>query len=345
MLSLARESRGLTQSDLSRESGVGQYALSRYENGLAEPLDDHLDIIASVLRYPRTFFFRNEPINGFGSMCMYHRKRQSLSIRDMRRIHAKVNIDRMSLERLLRSVEIEAAYKFPCLDISEHGDPERIAEMVRIAWHLPYGPIKNILRTIENAGGVVFLYQFETTRLDAISQLLQDMTPVFFINADMPWERIRFSIAHEIGHLVMHRQPSTDQETEADVFASAFLMPKREIRSQLSPMSLDHAFHLKEHWRVSIQAIIRRAYMLRQISESRYRRLFTELSKAGYRTREPYPLPPEEPYTLKRLIDVHLNDFGYSRSNLSELLQLSEQEWNNRYLPSLGNHIREVWIA
>lgn len=342
MLSLARESRGMTQSELATESGIRQAMVSKFENGLDEPSDDDLGALAAVLRYPRTFFLRNESIRGFGSTCMYHRKRQSLSMRDLKRIHAKVNIDRMNLERLLRSVEIEAAHKFPCLDISEYVDPERIADMVRLAWHLPLGPIKNILTTIENAGGVVFLYQFETTKLDAISQLLQDMTPVFFINTDMPWERIRFSLAHEIGHLVMHRQPSLNQEAEADSFASAFLMPRREIRSQLSPMSLPRAFQLKQDWKVSMAAIIRRAYTLGQISESRYRRLFTELSKEGFRKSEPYPLPPEESYTLKRLISTHITELGYNNSDLCGLLELSEGEWESRYLPSKGNHIREV---
>src|SRR5438105_1926609 len=142
MLALARESRGLSQSELARAVGISQGNISRYESGMLKVSDEHLEKIASVLDYPKTFFYRHEKRYSFGSSCTYHRKRQSLPVIEQRTLLAKLNVLRMRLGWLLDAVDIESVNKFQHFDIDEfNGDVERIAQLVRNGWKLPPGPI------------------------------------------------------------------------------------------------------------------------------------------------------------------------------------------------------------
>ncbi len=341
MIILARESRGLTQGELAEKCGIGQSVLSKYENGLLAISQDQLRPLARALGYPESLFARFEPIYGFGSSCMYHRRRQTISVNILRRIQAQVNLKRMHIKSLLRSgIEIDVARELPRIDIGDYKNAEQIADLVRRTWGLPLGPIRNLISIVESAGGIVIQFSFGTNKLDAISQWPPDMPPLFFINSDMPWERIRFSLAHEIGHLIMHKEASNNQEEEADAFASAFLMPAREISADLSGITVARAAHLKPYWKVSMQALIRRAYNLRKISESQYRRLFTEISRMGYRRHEPIDIPSEEPRVFQDLLGIHLREHRYSYSDLGRLCDLYEHEFVSSYIPRETSVIR-----
>jgi Zn-dependent peptidase ImmA (M78 family) len=111
-----------------------------------------------------------------------------------------------------------------------------------------------------------------------------------------------------------------DPEVEANVFANEFLMPKAEIRSDLQNLDLSAALRLKRVWGVSMAAIIHRAYKMNVITEAKYRRLFTQLGAGGMRTREPEPLPFEQPEAFNGLLDFHRDKFGFSADDMRKLL-------------------------
>jgi Zn-dependent peptidase ImmA (M78 family) len=334
MLILARESRGLTQAGLSRQSGVVQSAISKYENGMLEMSDDNLTEIANVLHYPKSLFGRSNSDPGFRTPWLHHRKRKSITMRDLKRIQATICLMSMQIGRLLRSAEIETCYEFPTFDISEHDEnPEFIAGLVRRAWRLPSGPIRNLVAVIEGSGAIVVPLNLGTPKLDAVSLWPADMPPLLFINMGMPWERIIFSLAHEVGHLVMHQIPSLEQEAEANAFAAALLMPSQDIRDDLSGITIPIAAQLKPYWRVSMAALIYRAHTLKRITLSQNRRLFTDMSRHGYRKNEPNRLSPEKPNTLSGLIRVHVVDHQYSTSDLCKLLDLHEDDFEVSYRP------------
>jgi Zn-dependent peptidase ImmA (M78 family)/predicted transcriptional regulator len=332
MLITARESRGLTQGDLAKMTGISQSAVSKYENGMVEVSADHRRVIASSLEYPEELLTQAEMVCAQGSGCMYHRKRVSVPARILTKIQAMVNLKQGQIQNLLRSAEIPED-RFEQFDITEHESPSQVAELVRYTWRLLPGPIPNLVGTIERAGGIVVLCYFGTRKLDAISRWAPAGPPMFFVNREMSWDRIRWTLAHEIGHLVMHQGANPDQEDEADAFAAEFLMPGREIRPQLSGITLSRAAELKPYWKVSMQALIRRAYSLDVISERQYRLLFTRIGKMGFRTSEPYPLPGEEPDTIRALIDVHRHEHGYSVPEMSRITILYPAEFEREYLP------------
>jgi len=334
MIVLARESRGLTQSDLASMLGVTQAIISRYESKLRDVPPEQLAELSRVLDYPEEFFYQPDTIRAAGSSCLHHRKRQSMPIGDLKRIHAKINIVRIQMSRLMRGVAIERECDFPRMDVEDYADgPEEVARHVRKAWKLGTGPIRSMVGIIEDAGGVIFRCSFGTRKLDAISQWVPGLPPLFFVNDEAPTDRMRYSLAHELGHVVMHCVPTPNLEQEADRFAAELLMPAVDIRPHLRPLSVPKAAALKPHWKVSMAAIIKRAFDLKLIGESYYRKLFTQMSKLGYRKVEPAALPDEEPTMLRDIVQTYLRHHQYSIRELSAHVRLNEREFRKQYLP------------
>jgi Zn-dependent peptidase ImmA (M78 family)/transcriptional regulator with XRE-family HTH domain len=328
MLTLARESRGMTQSELASIVGVTQGKISKYELGFLNISAEDLVKIARVLDYPQEFFSQADKVYGLGSSAIFNRQRQGVPVAQQKQIQAQVNILRMRIDRLLRGAEIVCENSFQPLDIDEYdGNVEKIARVTRAAWRLPAGPIANLTHEIERAGGVVVRCTFGTRRIDAAHLWLPGMPPLFFMNSDVSADRYRFTLAHELGHAIMHRYPTGDIEAEADRFASEFLMPEKDIEHQLAGMTIQRAAILKPAWKVSMAAIIKRACDLSAISERQYRSLFARLSSLGYRMNEPIPIAFEQPAAISQLVEVYRREHGFGESDLRRLLLTNDNRF------------------
>lgn len=332
MLVLAREAEGFTLRELSERLSFGYSTLSRYESGLVAVPDAHLKEICSELRRPWTYFFRREKV--YGASCMFHRKRSGIQVRELKRIHAHVNELRIQAVTLLRGTEIETETSFFRLSTKEFGTPEAIARELRRLWQLPPGPIRSVVEAIEDAGGLAFRCEFRNPRIDGVSQWPLDddaAQPIFCVNEDIPGDRQRFTLSHEIGHVVMHHEPSTDHEVEANRFASEFLMPADEIAPELTNIDLVKATELKTAWKVSMAALIRRAFDLECISDRRYRYLNMQLAAQGFKRCEPIPLPAEEPELFAAVLDVYRSSQRRSDSEMSDLLGQFTEQFQTRH--------------
>lgn len=341
MLQLARESRGLTQQRLSQLTSISQGRISKFERGEAPIPNKDLAQIARALDYPNSFFYQHGQHHGFGVSGIFHRRRQSINMLTLKRIQADFNIRTMEIQKLLDGAEIQSENEFHRLDIEDFdGDAEHIANLVRAQWNLPIGPIKSVIGVIESAGGIVLKYDLGSRKLDAQSRWISGLPPLFFANKNIPTDRLRFTLAHEIGHVIMHRIPTRDIEDEANRFASSFLMPRREIMPDLAPFSLERAMRLKLKWKVSIASLIMRAFDLGVVTKSQKRRLFTLMGVAGYRTSEPVILPDEEPAIVRRIIDSYQKDQGYTTAELCRILSIHATDFQVRYLKKPPLRIR-----
>ncbi len=330
MMVLARDRRGWRQSALARAAGLTQATISRYESGRVVPIPEHLSEIAKVLERPESYFFM-EGVQ-YGASSTFHRARSSLSVKDEQKIHAQVNELRIRTAILLQEAEIETSYSFHRIDMAKLG-PEGAAQRLRQLWQMPNGPVRSVVNTIERAGGVVFHCCFETDKIDGVSQWPLGTTdpPVFFIRDDMPGDRQRWTLAHELGHLVLHHALTDDPESEADRFASEFLMPARDLKRELYGMTLSKAAALKSYWKTSMSAIIRRAHDLELLSDRQYRYLYTELSKRGYRKCEPIEIEPEQPELFDEIIKVHRSELRRTPRQLGGLLGMHEDQFKEQF--------------
>lgn len=342
MLALRRELLGLTQAELAAACNVSQSLISKVEAGMISVPADLTDSLARALDAPRDLFFAEARVYGYGSACFHHRKRADVTVKRLRSIQARVNLLRIQIERLLAGVEVSTTRHFSRLPIEEHGRPDNVAQLVRAMWRLPMGPVENLAATIEAAGGIVLLLDFGTNRLDAVSQWVEGTPPLLFLNRRQPGDRLRWTLAHEVGHLIMHETPSPDQEREADAFAAEVLLPAREIAPELEPVTLPHLAQLKIRWRVSIAALLKRAHDLGLTTEAQYRRLFTRYNILGYRHGEPVPVPVEQPSLVRRVLQLHLDEHAYTPSQLAKLALAHEDEFIETFFPQATQSLHVV---
>jgi Zn-dependent peptidase ImmA (M78 family)/DNA-binding XRE family transcriptional regulator len=330
MITLARESRGITQKELSDKLKVTQGLVSKIEQGLISVNTELLVKISKILNYPITFYSEDFSIY---SCFNYHRKRMSLNTKTLNKIDALINIRKIHIQKLFKSVELVNS-DIPTFYIDDNNSPKDIANKLRHYWKVSKGPINNLVQLIEQYGGIVIVFDFETEKIDGLSLQLNTIPPLFFINKNISGDRLRFTLAHELGHMVMHRYPTDIMEQEADLFASEFLMPSHEIIQQLEYLSLSKLGDLKRYWKVSMAAIIKKASYLKLLLPSREKSLWIQLSKAGYRKKEPIDIPIEIPNVLKEIINAHRNTLGYSVEEMSKILLLETSEYSELYQPN-----------
>lgn len=336
MLQLARSARGLTQEDAAKSTGVTQALLSKIENRLVtNPSADVVEGFARALGFPVSFFYQTDEVMGLPHF--HHRKRSKLGSKSLARIHAVTNIRRIHVSRLLKSWEREADKPIPQLDLDDIGlTAKQLAVRMREYWMLPRGPISNLVEVIERAGGVVILSDFGTSLLDGISLRLSGLPPLFFMNSQVPGDRFRFSLARELGHMIMHNIPDDDEkmERQADEFAANFLMPTQDIKPYIGTVTFAKLGRVKIFWKVSIKSLIKRAYDLKLITNYQYKTLSIEYNKARYNEGEPHPIDVEKPTLLNLLVEHHLKQLGYSMADLAGLLCVDEADLRRAYLPS-----------
>lgn len=338
MLRLARDIREFTQAELATKAGFTQALVSKLENGLiGQPSSEVVDKLVEVLEFPRSFFEQGERAHGFPHY--HYRKRARLGAKPLAHINAVINLRRMHVAKLLRSYEIEVAKPIPQIDLDHEGTtPERVAQKLREYWMLPRGPIGDLTQIIEDAGAIVILCRFGTNLLDGISFRSAGLPPIFCMNREMPGDRYRFSLAHELGHMVMHGIPDDDakMEEEAHRFAAAFLMPSTDIRAHLSTPKLSAFGRAKAFWKVSIKALIKRSHDLKMITDQQYKNLMAGYSKT-FKEGEPYHIDVEQPSRLKSIVNYHLTRLGYSVNDLADLLSLNPEEAQRAYIgPTRG---------
>jgi Zn-dependent peptidase ImmA (M78 family) len=327
MLALARDAKGFTQTELIAALGdaMSQAKLSKIENGLVSPGDEDVAALAGALGFRSEFFFH--PHTRRAEPATYHRKRKKLAKKDWSKIYAKAEIYRISTALFLKSIELApTAPPPPAIDPDQYdGRVEEIALAVRQLWTLPRGPVEDVTSLLERAGVVVVGFDFGTDLCDGFTQhSTGDMPPVVFINTRQPKDRLRYSLAHELGHLVMHRLPNPEMEDQANRFASEFLMPTSDVIKDFYNMSIDKFMSLKMHWRVSMQSLIMKAHQVGRMSDSAYRYYMIHMSKRGWRGREPVELTnvKESPRVFLQLVNGHMNHLSYSLDDMSRLVGL-----------------------
>lgn len=322
MMIVGRQLRGISQTELAKALRISQSKVSKIEAGLVVPDEALISALAEKLHLRPQFLCRDAQLRP--APVSYHRKRQKLSAGEWDRIHAQAEVYRFSIDAMLRSVDLlPSKPRPPAIDPDQYdGRIDEIAAAVRQAWMLPRGPIADVAKVIEDAGVLIVPFDFGTDLIDAFCQhALDRLPPLIFLNTRVKSkDRLRFSLAHELGHLVMHALPNPEQEHEANRFASSFLMPADDIRSSLYGISVERLMILKKHWKASMQAILLRARDLGRLSERSYRHHQIQLSKRGWRSAEPVEIDSaEQPRVLENLFSTHLRDLAYSPEDLSEL--------------------------
>ena len=314
----ARLFRGLTLTELADHTGISKQSISLYENERNTPEHERVQILATTLNFPYEFFFQTDACETVTEVTYF---RSLASATKMNR-----TAQSLKLEYVAKMYEVLLNYvDFPALNLPEvsfdgsddefddrciedtQWQIESIAQQVRELWGVGDAPIKNLQFLLEKNGIVVTGFDTQEDKIDAFSQRTiignGDMYFIAVALGQRPEGRIRFDMAHELGHILLHpwsenielitKEEFKAREKQANMFASAFLLPKSSFSKdvQAYPTDLKYYQFLKRKWKVSIQAMVYRSHQLGMITDNQFQYMMRQISKNGWRTKEPDDSP------------------------------------------------------
>lgn len=354
-LKKARVYRGYTVGELAELSGYQRQTISMYENGKSTPIDISVIMnLSRVLNFPPQFFTDQSVKLGSGST--YFR-----ALLTTNKKYRNQQEQKMEFVAALYSF-IQEYVDFPELNLPEIPcdiSPEEAAGILRKHWGLGDRPISNLIYTVEENGIIVTSFKTETDDVDAFSKMIEiEGEQRYFIGYSSnktSAARIHFDIAHELGHICLHgwsedveslsKEEFKEREEQAHRFAAAFLLPELTFRRDViaGPYSLPYYKQLKQKWKVSMAAMIRRAYTLNIISADDYQMLVRTMQRRSIWKNEPLDdvlitsepsllrtsvmmLLSEKVFTAKEFVDELSFNFGLSlySEEIEHLLNLPE---------------------
>lgn len=334
MITLAREARGLSQLELAEKLNMSPTNLSKIERGDVGVSEDLIDSIAGVTTFPQQFFLQGGEImpDNLG-----YRKRQVVAQKLITPITARINIFRKHVQFLTEALMLETP-DLPLAQVTETRTPNQIATKLRKRWQMPEGPIANLTQVVEAQNIAIITFPFGTERVDSRSMLTDDKYPILFINASMQGDRQRFSLAHELGHLLMHTFCAVPQDRdivhEANLFAAELLMPEKDIRPDFKDgITVALLAELKRKWKVSMISLLYRADDLGYVTPNQKRYLLQQFNQMQIRRREPMELdvPIEQPKLVKRWIATYRGKTKFSATEMAAVLCLHKDEYFEMY--------------
>lgn len=348
----AREARELSMQGLADLLGVTRQSISKYESGDQSPRPIVLDEISKVLRLPVDFFVNERPHDYLDSESpIFYRKLTSATKAVRARAERRYEWLQDISDYLGRFVEFPDV-NLPDFDVPN--DPNKISDSMiedlaiqtRRFWKLGDGPISNVVWLLENNGVIVGRYAFDANELDAFSQYVigtvnkkQFCRPHIVLGNDKEsGVRSRFDIAHELGHLIIHKNISRNIfrdsrfhkiiESQANRFSGAFLFPSKSFFQEVSSVSLDSLRTLKPRWKLSVSMLLHRAKDLGLLSDEKYQNLQINLVRRGWKTSEPLDdeIPVEEPKLLRRAMEMLIEQEIQTRSDVLNALKIGRRD-------------------
>ena len=334
MILLAREARGLTQTDLAEKLHTYKANISRLEHGDSGADEETLVALSEATNYPPQFFLQKGeilPVN------LSYRKRKQVAAKLLTPIEAQINIIRRHVQFVTRSLELSAP-ELPLYEVDEKNTVEKIASLVRKKWNIPAGAIDNLSKILEEQGIIISSFNFGTDRVDSRSMLTDDNYPIIFLNRNLLGDRQRFSLAFELGHLIMHTfcivPHDRDINHEANLFAAELLMPAKDILKDFKDgVTLPLLGELKRKWKVSMIALLYRADDLGLLTPNQKRYLVQQFNDQKIRRREPPQLdvPQESPQLMRRLLADFMGKTKLGVMQLCTVLAIEADDYLTYY--------------
>jgi len=330
-LKRARAAAGLSMQSLGKQAGVSAPMIQKYERDESMPSSSVLIKLASALQVRTEFFFRPSKIELSG---VEYRKKASAPQKILDRITADV------LDQAERWFELKNLWPdFPVPSFSlpaqlpHHIDSieqiELISDAIRQEWLLGLNPLPDLIDLLESKGVLVILTSCEQAqKFDGLQARIEDQ-PVLVVSNYWPGCRQRFTLAHELGHLLLSGRLSgdIDEERACNRFASSFLLPSVGIREHLGNKRIrvdwKELDFLKHEYGMSMASILYRCKDLNILTAEQYKSQFIEFSSKGWRTKEPgQSIPAEQTRLFEQLVYRGAGEGLISDSKAAELLKI-----------------------
>jgi transcriptional regulator with XRE-family HTH domain len=325
-LRITRKQKGLSVRKLGEIVGVSGVAVSKYERDLDMPSSGVLMRLCQALDLSLERLFRSTAV--VLSEPAY-RKRSDLTAKERKTIMTTVQ---EKAERYSEAEELAQRHeklKLPALDVGNINDVEAAANKLRSDWHLGHDAIPSMVALLEDHD-IQVVEMTVRDHFDACA-LESDGRPFIVVRTGAPADRVRFSLAHELAHLVLRCPSGKLPERLANRFAGALLVPAdtavRELSAHRDHLSRVELELLKAKYGLSMGGWIHRAANLGIISASENLRWQKLRNLGGWRTEEPScGLTPETPQRMERLVMRAYAESEVTGTRAAELLDWSLEE-------------------
>lgn len=332
----ARKAAGLSLRELGEHVGVSHAAIKKYEDGIAFPSSDILIRLSRTLKVRSEYFFRPDPVTLAG---IEYRKHNSLPKKRLDAITFEV-IDqierRIELENLFPQSPVKtfSIIKELAATVTTIDQIEEIAERVRKRWDLGFDPIPDLIAVLETNGVRVFMIDADTgKKFDGLAANVNGM-PIVVVGRHWPGDRQRFTLAHELGHLMLETRlaDDLDEEIACNRFAAAFLFPRASVLQELgehrNAIELKELGLLKHEFGLSMTGILYRARELGIISAAYLAEQIKLFRSKGWDRKEPGPdYPPQLAHIFEQLVFHALAEEYIGESKAAELMNMSLQKF------------------
>ncbi|HJW53977.1 MAG TPA: XRE family transcriptional regulator [Burkholderiaceae bacterium] len=328
----ARKAAGLSLRDLGAQVGLTHAAIKKYEDEQAIPSSGTLLKLARALNVRTEYFFRPQAVV---LDRIEYRKRSTLPKKRLEAIEHEV------IDQIERRIELENHFPTPPVTpfgpvevlpaaITDFAQIENAAEAVRQAWDLGLDPIPDLIDVLETHGIRVFMIDSNADpKFDGLAASVNRM-PIIVVGSNWPGDRQRFTLAHELGHLMLADRlaKDLDEELACNRFAGAFLIPRQSVmqelgthRNYIEPKELAL---LKEEFGLSMQGLLYRARDLGIVTPA-WRDEQAKLFRIkGWHIKEPgKPYPAEKAHVFEQLVFHALAEDYIGESKAAELMKMS----------------------
>lgn len=308
----------MTITSLADRLEITKQAVSKYETGKTAPNFENSLRLYDILGYPREFFYTHDSFE-YETEGTFFRSRLTSTLKSKQ--PAEISIKYTVIVRDFLSQYIE----FPKLknreEYSDINDIDLVSKKVRQDMLLNEDPILDIIETAELMGFSVINSEYNEEKIDAFSSMNKINNNEYFVittGEKSSFYRRQFSIAHEIGHWVLHqdinpqeldKEEYREMETQANKFASCFLLPDNAFRKSLirnDVNNIETYYNLKKIWNVSMAAMIKRAYDLNIINTEQQTKLYKQMNYRGWRNPEPFDLDKKRTIPVSFKQSIHL---------------------------------------
>lgn len=339
----ARIIRGYSQKELSSKIGVSKQLISKYEIETKNPNPKVMNDLMRELDFPIEFFTLPANESFIDDSAAYFRSLKTTPKKDREAMRSRRELIHLVYRKTKDYINFPEN-KLP--DIShllkdeflEFEDIQSISEYVRDKWELGDNPINNVTNVLELNGIVISHMSINEKGIEAFSSWYEGIPYIYIGKEKKSAVRMRFALAHELGHLLMHKSYSQNEiytraisdqiEMEANRFAGAFLLPESRFAKQVISSSIDYYLMRKMEWKVSVVAMMYRIEDLKLFSDNQIKYFRSQITRRKMWRNEKYDdvIKYEEPSVLREAIELLVDNDLFDKANYFSFIPINRKD-------------------
>lgn len=334
----SRIQKGFSMQEVAEKIGVSKQMINKYEKGDSMPSSDKLIAFSKLFGQKVDYFFRKPEVQ-IGEINF--RKKSKFSNKRINSLKEEIRVQIENYLYIENICNLNSTFVNPLSEcaINLEIDAIEAANLLRKAWNIGDDPIHNMIQLLEDNEIKVIEVADETSLFDGLATVVDGKYYVIVVNKSMPIERKRFTILHELGHLLLNidHHDEKGQERFCNVFASEMLFAGRnvviEFGEKRNSISFNELKNIQEKYGISVSAIVYKLGELKILSNEKvsgfYKRLNYDPSLKQEVEMSRFE-GDESSNRYENLVSRAVSEEFISLSKASSLLQLSLDELKDK---------------